>query len=81
MKSFALASLFSSEYIENKKVKNLTQKELIFLLKDKLPPDILTQQLFQENIELEKALSFERRKTNMLLDDLDSLHQESELCF
>lgn len=70
-----------SEYIENKKVKNLTQKELIFLLKDKLPQDMLTQQLFQENIELEKALSFERRKTNMLLDDLDSLHQESELCF
>lgn len=70
-----------SEYIENKKVKNLTQKELIFLLKDKLPPDMLTQQLFQENIELEKALSFERRKSNMLLDDLDSLHQESELCF
>jgi hypothetical protein len=54
---------------------------LIFLLKDKFPQDMLTQQLFQENIELEKALSFERRKTNMLLDDLDSLHQESELCF
>ena len=68
-------------YIENKKVKNLTQKELIFLLKDKFPPDMLTQQLFQENIQLEKALSFERRKNNMLLDDLDSLHQESELCF
>jgi plasmid replication initiation protein len=78
-----------SSYIENKKVKNLTQKELIFLLKKEMPENLLISQLEKENKELSKITYLQTRKAEMAIDELNSIHlnnleedyQDSELCF
>ncbi|WP_164968138.1 replication initiation protein [Arcobacter sp. CECT 8986] len=70
-------SIKNESFIENKKVKNLTQKELAFLIKNKLPQNLYIEQLNEEIKELQKALSIQTKKANQAIDELDSNYQEN----
>lgn len=71
------SSVKRENYIENKKVKNLTQKELAFLMQNKLPQNLYIEQLLQKNKELQDALYLQKRKAEMAIDELDSNYQEN----
>ncbi|AXX94985.1 replication initiation protein [Arcobacter ellisii] len=66
-----------SSFILDKKVKNLTQNELIYLLKKELPQNLYIEQLNEEIKELQNALSLQTRKAEMAIDELDSNYQEN----
>lgn len=68
-------------YIENKKVKNLSQSDLVFLLQNKVPQNSLIEKLLQENKELYNALSLEKRKNELSIDYLDAQYQKENPTF
>lgn len=68
-------SLRKDFYIENKKVKNLTQEELIYIFKNKLNESFYIEQLNKEIRELRNALSIQTRKAEKAIDELDLIYQ------